>query len=71
MKPEKKVVDLSENEKAIFEILKKENTIPLKDLKNQAGLSNKGWDKGIKGLTKQGLAKVYKTDDELVVEFLS
>ena len=71
MKPEKKVVDLNENEKAIFEILKKENTIPLKDLKNQAGLSNKGWDKGIKGLTKQGLAKVYKTDDELVVEFLS
>ncbi len=71
MKPEKKAVDLSENEKAIFEILKKENTIPLKDLKNQAGLSNKGWDKGIKGLTKQGLAKVYKTDDELVVEFLS
>lgn len=71
MKPEKKVVDLSENEKAIFEILKKENTLPLKDLKNQAGLSNKGWDKGIKGLTKQGLAKVYKTDDELVVEFLS
>jgi len=71
MKPEKKVVDLSENEKAIFEILKKENTITLKDLKNQAGLSNKGWDKGIKGLTKQGLAKIYKTDDELVVEFLS
>jgi len=71
MKPEKKAVDLSENEKAIFEILKKENTLPLKDLKNQAGLSNKGWDKGIKGLTKQGLAKVYKTDDELVVEFLS
>ena len=71
MKPEKKVVDLNENEKAIFEILKKENTIPLKDLKSQAGLSNKGWDKGIKGLTKQGLAKVYKTDDELVVEFLS
>ena len=71
MKPEKKVVNLSENEKAIFEILKIENTLPLKDLKNQAGLSNKGWDKGIKGLTKQGLAKVYKTDDELVVEFLS
>ena len=71
MKPEKKVVNLSENEKAIFEILKKENTLPLKDLKNQAGLSNKGWDKGIKGLTKQGLAKVYKTDDKLVVEFLS
>jgi lysyl-tRNA synthetase class 2 len=71
MKPEKKALDLSENEKAIFEILKKQNTISLTDLKNQAGLSNKGWDKGIKGLTKQGLAKVYNTDDELVVEFLS
>ncbi len=70
MKPEKKALNLSENEKAIFEILKKENTLPLEELKNQAGLSNKGWDKGIKGLTKQGLAKVYKTDDELVVEFL-
>jgi len=70
MKPEKKALDLSENEKTIFEILKKENTLSLKDLKNQTGLSNKGWDKGIKGLTKQGLAKVYKTDDELIVEFL-
>ena len=71
MKPEKKELNLNENEKAIFEILKNKNTISLTDLKTQAGLSNKGWDKGIKGLTKQGLAKVYKTDDELVVEFLS
>ena len=70
MKPEKKEINLNENEKAIFEILKNKNTISLTDLKTQAGLSNKGWDKGIKGLTKQGLAKVYKTDDELVVKFL-
>ena len=70
MKPEKKELNLNENEKAIFEILKNKNTISLTDLKTQAGLSNKGWDKGIKGLTKQGLAKVYKTDDELVVKFL-
>ena len=70
MKPEKKELNLNENEKAIFEILKNKNTISLTDLKTQAGLSNKGWDKGIKGLTKQGLAKVYKTDDELVVKNL-
>ena len=70
MKPEKKALNLNENEKAIFEILKNKNTISLTDLKTQAGLSNKGWDKGIKGLTKQGLAKVFKTDDELVVKFL-
>jgi lysyl-tRNA synthetase class 2 len=70
MKPEKKALELSENEKAIFEILKKEKNVTLNDLKAQAGLSNKGWDKGIKGLTKQGLAKVYKAEDQLLVEFL-
>ena len=70
MKPEKKALELSENEKAIFEILKKEKNVTLNDLKAQVGLSNKGWDKGIKGLTKQGLAKVYKAKDQLLVEFL-
>ena len=39
----------------------------LSDLKTQSGLSNKGWDKGMKGLTKQGLAKVFKSDDQLMV----
>lgn len=70
MKPEKKALELSENEKAIFEILKKEKNVTLNDLKALVGLSNKGWDKGIKGLTKQGLAKVYKAEDQLLVEFL-
>lgn len=70
MKPEKKTLELSENEKAIFEVLKIEKNVTLNDLKAQVGLSNKGWDKGIKGLTKQGLAKVYKAEDQLLVEFL-
>jgi lysyl-tRNA synthetase class 2 len=68
MKPEKKPLDLSDNEKTIFEILKKEKTMNLLDLKSQSGLSNKGWDKGMKGLAKLGLTKVTKTDDLLVVE---
>ncbi|MFP2997091.1 lysine--tRNA ligase [Spongiivirga sp. MCCC 1A20706] len=68
MKPERKQVELSDNEKAIFEILKKEKSIQLVSLKDAAGLSNKGWDKGIKGLTKHGLAKVSKVDDILMVE---
>jgi len=68
MRPEKKAVDLSDNEKAILEILKTQKTINLIDLKAQSGLSNKGWDKGIKGLTKHGLTKVTKTDDVLIVE---
>ena len=67
MKPEKKSIELSENEKVIFELLKKQSPGVLSDLRTQSGLSNKGWDKGMKGLTKQGLAKVFKTDDQLMV----
>lgn len=67
MKPEKKSIELSENEKVIFELLKKQSPGVLSDLKTQSGLSNKGWDKGMKGLTKQGLAKVFKSDDQLMV----
>ncbi|MBT8265458.1 MAG: lysine--tRNA ligase [Bacteroidia bacterium] len=68
MKPEQKKIDLSDNEKAIFEILKSQKSMTLSDLKEQAGLSNKGWDKGMKGLAKHGLTKVIKTDDSLIVE---
>ena len=68
MRPEKKAVEMSENEKAIFEILKTQKSMNLDDLKTQSGLSNKAWDKGIKGLAKHGLTKVTKTDDALIVE---
>ncbi|WP_452601408.1 lysine--tRNA ligase [Pontimicrobium sp. MEBiC06410] len=70
MRPEKKVVPMSDEEKAVFEILKKETPIVLNDLKAQSGLSNKKWDKTIKGLTKLGVAKVNKTDDGLFVEIV-
>jgi lysyl-tRNA synthetase class 2 len=70
MRPEKKKVDLSDNEKAIFEILKKAQRMDLNELKAQSGLSNKGWDKGIKGLGKHGLTKVEKTDEGLFVEMV-
>ena len=68
MKPEKKAVAMSEEEKAVFNILKSNSPIGLKDLKTQSELSNKKWDKTIKGLTKNNLAKVNKTDGGLFVE---
>ncbi|WP_339754695.1 lysine--tRNA ligase [uncultured Winogradskyella sp.] len=68
MRPERKQVELSDNEKAIFEVLKPQQRMDLNVLKSQSGLSNKGWDKGIKGLGKHGLTKVEKTDDGLFVE---
>ena len=70
MKPEKKQLVLNENEKIIFEILQNNNTMQLSNLKIQTELSNKGWDKAIKSLTKQGLVKVSKIDNELIIEFL-
>jgi len=70
MKPEKKAekrVELTENEKLIFDILSKNSPMELNELKTQSGLSNKQWDKSLKGLGKLGLTKVSKTDDGLMV----
>ena len=68
MRPEKKAVELTDEAKMVFESLKKQGKISLVDLKELAGLSNKKWDKSIKELTKNNLAKVSKTDEGLFVE---
>ncbi len=72
MKPEtkKKEVELSENEKLVFDLLSKEGTMSLGTLKEAAGLSNKQWDKSVKGLAKLGLTKVTKTDSDLIIEIV-
>ncbi len=68
MRPEKKPLELKENEKVILELLKAGSPMPLPSLKEAAGLSNKAWDKGIKGLTKLGLAEVKKEGDSLICQ---
>ncbi|WP_298498216.1 lysine--tRNA ligase [uncultured Algibacter sp.] len=70
MRPEKKAVAVSEDAKAVFEILKKAEKLELIDLKSKSGLSNKKWDKTIKELTKNNLAKVVKTDEGLFVNVI-
>ena len=69
MKPERQApaVELNDDEKAVFAILQKAEKIELNELKTQSGLSNKKWDKTIKGLTKNKLASVSKTDEGLFV----
>ena len=67
MKPEQKQVAMTEDEKAVFNILKGTSPIDLNTLKEQSGLSNKKWDKTIKGLTKHNLVKVEKTLEGLLV----
>jgi len=54
MRPEKKAVELTEEEKIIHGLLKKSNPILLASVKEKAGLSNKKWDVSLKGLTKKG-----------------
>ncbi len=72
MKPEVKKVTVSftENEKIVFDLLVKEKSMPLASLKEAAGLSNKQWDKAVKGLSKHGLTKVTKTDTDLIIELV-
>ena len=72
MRPEKKSisVELNDEEKAVLEIITKAEKIDLNELKAQSGLSNKKWDKTIKGLTKKDVAKVSKTDEGLFVKAL-
>lgn len=67
MKPEEKAKELTEDEKAVINILKTNSPLDLNELKEQTGLSNKKWDKAIKGLTKNKLARVEKTDAGLFV----
>ena len=70
MRPEQKKpsIELNDEEKAVLAIITKAIKIDLNELKNLSGLSNKKWDKTIKGLTKKSLAKVIKTAEGLFVE---
>ena len=70
MRPEKKAVELTDEEKTILGLLKANSPMELPTLKEQAGLSNKKWDVSIKGLTKKGIAKVEKIEEELFVKVI-
>ena len=75
MKPEvfggKKGPELSENEKVVLDILIKSKQMDLNELKEQSQLSNKQWDKSIKGLRNQGLVSVTKTENALIAELIN
>jgi lysyl-tRNA synthetase class 2 len=70
MKPEKKQVELTEEEKTVLALLKEKSPVSLVELKDKSGLSNKKWDVSIKGLTKHKLAQVTKIGDDLIVEMV-
>ncbi len=63
MRPEKKQVELTEEEKTIIDLLKPEGKMDLGELKLKAGLSGKKWDKSMKALSKHELTKVIVEGD--------
>ncbi len=68
MRPEKKQVELTEDEKALVSLLKAENNQPLTQLKERAALSGKKWDAAMKGLSKHALIKVLVEGENKTVE---
>ena len=67
MRPEKKQVELTEDEKWIIDLLKVENNQSLNALKEKSTLSGKKWDAAMKGLAKHGLTKVVVDGDNKTV----
>ncbi len=68
MKPEKKAVELSDEEKAVHKLLKNDTVHELDKVKEESGLSNKKWDKALKGLRKHKMIEVFKVDDVLSIK---
>ena len=66
MKPERKKVELSENEKIIYDLLSNQEIL-LSEIKDKTELSNKAWDKSTKSLRKLGLVIVEKKDDNIYI----
>jgi len=71
MKPDKKAITLTEEEKLIFGLLKKQSPIELSTIKEQASLSNKKWDKALKWLIQNKLAIVTKDSEGLWVKVVN
>jgi lysyl-tRNA synthetase class 2 len=67
MRPEKKQLELSEEEKELLDLLKPTGKLTLDELKAKAGLSGKKWDKSMKALAKHELIKVVNEGDTKVV----
>jgi len=66
MKPERKKVELSENEKVVYSLLSEEQ-VKMSGIKEKSALSNKAWDKSTKNLRKMGLVVVEKKDDDIYI----
>ena len=70
MKPEQKKINLTEEEKNILNIIKQNIPSLMTEVKEKVNLSNRKWDKSIKGLVEKKMAKVIKNDNGLFIEVI-
>ncbi|HAS61073.1 MAG TPA: lysine--tRNA ligase [Algoriphagus sp.] len=68
MRPEKKQVEMTEEEKMIFELVKGNQPALLPEIKGMTDLSNKKWDVAMKGLSKKGVVSVRKEGENLFID---
>lgn len=67
MRPEAKPLAITEDAKAVLELLKPTQTMELGTLKSVANLSGKKWDAAMKDLSKHGLIKIGVENDLKIV----
>ena len=70
MKAENENLELTENEKNILKILLRKSPANLHEIKEEANLSNKKWDKTIKGLCQKKIVNVEKNGDQLMIKII-
>ena len=70
MRPEKKQLDLTDDEKHIIAILKANEGISIGALKEKTALSGKKWDAASKGIAKHGLMRIVVEGENKIVEYL-
>ena len=70
MKAENENLELTENEKNILKILLRKSPANLHEIKEEANLSNKKWDKTIKALCQKKIVNVEKNGDQLMIKII-
>lgn len=71
MRPEKKKIELTEEERKIHNILSQygdQRNFYVHEVKNESGLSNKKWDKVTKAMKANGLIDIIKSNDDLLIK---
>ncbi len=68
MRPEKKKVELTAEEKKVLKAMGNRSEMPLDELRASVELSNKKWDKALKGLAKKEQTKVEKQGEKLIIK---